>query len=140
MVAINRKYSLHHDEDPPSLTLDSLVRPFQDRLQIVKIIVCEGAELGAAETRGIHDAGMDQFINDDDILLAQECTDRSHSGGISAGETYRGCCAFECGESFIQLLMRGERPADQPRSAGSNAIALDGFEGGGFQRGVVRQA
>jgi hypothetical protein len=45
--------------------------------------VSEDAEFGTAETGGIDDTGMDEFIEDDNIVLADQSADGSEGGDVA---------------------------------------------------------
>ena len=51
-----------------SLDSGRSVRPFQDFLQFLQIVVGEDPDLRAAEPGGVHDAGVDEFVQDDDVV------------------------------------------------------------------------
>ena len=87
----------------------------QNFLQVVQVIVAEDAQLGAAEPGGIHDAGMHQFIQDDDVILVQQCADRADGRGVAGGKAERGLGAFEGGERFFQFA--GGAPANRRSGA-----------------------
>ena len=70
------------------------VRPFQDVFQVVQIVVVKDAEFRAAQTRGIHDAGVNQFINNDDVVLAEQRGDGAERGGVAGGKCQRGLRFF----------------------------------------------
>ena len=97
------------------------VRPFQDVFKIVEIVVGEDAQFGAGKPRGIHDAGVNQFINDDDVILAEQGADGADGRGIAGGKYQRGFGAFECGQRFFQFMKRRQRAANQPGRAGAGA-------------------
>ena len=100
----------------------------------------EDAELGAGEAGGIHDAGMDQLVQDDDVVLAQQGADGAEGSGVAGGEAEGGLGALEGGERFVQFVMGRQRTADEARSARAGTVAFHGFDGRLFQGRVVGQA
>ena len=40
----------------------------------------ENAQFRPTQTRGVDNAGMNEFINDDDIILVEEGADRAQGG------------------------------------------------------------
>ena len=72
--------------------------------------------------------------------LPSQRADGAERGGVAGGEAERGVGAFEGGERFVQLVVGRERTADQTRSAGAGAVALDRLDGGLLQRRFVGQA
>src|SRR5437764_2065085 len=94
----------------------------------------------AAQSRSVYDAGMNQPIEDDDIVLADQRADRSDGGSVTAREHQRRLGFFESRERFLQFMVRQERAADQPGRAGASAIFFDRFDRGGFQARIIGQA
>ena len=114
--------------------------PFQFVFQIIQVVVGEHAEFRAAEPRGVHDAGVDQFVEHDDVILAEQRADGADGRGVAGGETQRGFGVFEGGERFLQFVKRRERAANQARGAGAGAEFFDGLDGGFFQNRIIGEA
>ncbi len=89
----------------------------------------EHAQGRAAEAGRVHDAGVDELIQDDDVVFAEQGADGAEGRGVAGGEAERGFGAFEGGQRFVQFLVGRERTADQARGTGAGAVALDGFDG-----------
>ena len=100
----------------------------------------EDAELRAAETSAIDDAGVDELIDDDDVVLVEQGRDGAEGGGVAAGETQRSFGGFECGERFFEFAMRRERAADESGRAGARTEIARGVRGGFRKRGFVGEA
>ena len=90
--------------------------------------------------RGVHDAGVNQFVNDDDVVLADQGANGAEGGGVAGGKGQRGFGAFEAGERFLQFMKRRERAANQPRRAGARAKFFNGLDRGLFQSRMVGEA
>ena len=95
------------------------------------------AQLCAAQARGVHDAGVNELVEDDDVIFAQQGADGSDGGGIAGGETQRGFGAFEIGEGFFKFVVRGERTANQPGRAGTSAEFFNSLDRRLFQNRIV---
>ena len=95
-----------------------LIGPFQNSLQITRIVVIENAEFSPGKSGRIHDAGVDKLVEDDDVILVEQRGNGAHCGGVAGGKGQR-CSGFlEVGEGFLQFVKGGERAADQPRGPG----------------------
>ncbi len=93
------------------------------------------AQFRAGKAGGIHDAGVDEFVEDDDVVLAGERADGADGGGVAGGKGERGLGLLEGGEGGFQFVMRRERAADEPGSAGAGAELFHGLDGGFLQSG-----
>ena len=71
------------------------------------------ADFRAAEFCGIHDAGVNEFIQNDDVRLTQQGADRALGRGIAAGEDQSGLGFLELGECGFQFVEGGKRAANQ---------------------------
>lgn len=98
------------------------------------------ADFRAGQPRGVHDAGVNELVENENVALADQRGDGAQRGGIARGESQRGFRALERGQRLLQLVKRRERAADQPRRARARAKFFHGGAGGGFQRGVIREA
>ena len=56
------------------------------------------AELGAGKPGGVHDAGVDQLVENDDVAFVNNCGDGAEGGGVTGGKGQRG----------LGLLKRGQ--------------------------------
>ena len=115
------------------------LRPLQDAFEVCQVVVVEHAELCAGEAGGIHDAGMDQLIEDDDVVRADQRADGAESCGVAGGEAERGGGAFERGERFFEFVVGRQRAADQARGASAGAKAFDGLDGSFLEGGLIGQ-
>ena len=113
--------------------------PFQYFLQVIQIVVGEDADFCAAEPGGVHDAGVNEFVQNNHVILAEQRADGSDGGGIAGGETQRGFGAFEICERFFQFVMRCERTANQPGCAGTSAEFFNGLDCRFLQNRIVGQ-
>ena len=53
------------------------------------------AKLSAGEASPVDDAGMDKFVDDDDVIRADEGRDGAQGGGIARGEAEGGGSALK---------------------------------------------
>ena len=88
--------------------------PFEHLLQIIEIVVIEDAEFRPAEPRGVHEAGVNKLVEDDDVVVAEQGADRAGGGGIAGGKTERRFDSLESSERLLQFVMRRERTAKEP--------------------------
>ena len=100
--------------------------PLQFPFEVAWIVVGEDTELRAAEMGGIDDTGVDELVHDNDVVLVEQRADGAECGGVAGRKSERGLCAFEVGESFIEIVVNPERAADEPRCAGACAEIVDG--------------
>ncbi len=117
--------------------LDVFFSPLQYFLQVIQIVVGEDTNFCAAEPGGVHNAGVNKLVEDDDVIFAQQGADGSGGGGIAGGETQRGFGAFEIGEGFFKFVVRCERTANQPGRAGTSAESFNGLDCRFLQNRIV---
>ncbi len=75
------------------------------------------AQFRAAETGGVHDAGVDQFVQDDEVVLAKQGADGAEGRGVASGETERGFGAFESRPAFRPIPDAGASEPQMSRDA-----------------------
>jgi len=96
--------------------------------------------LRAGQLRGVHNAGVNQLINDDDVILAEQRGDGAQRRGVAGGKSQRGFGRFESGERFLQFVKRRQRAAirrDAPAPAPNFSTAPTA---GRFQRRMIGEA
>src|SRR5437762_11397781 len=83
-IAVHREYGLADNESAgPAMATRARVtpvRPAENFAEVVEIVVGEDPELRSAETRGIDDAGMNQFVDDDRVALVEQSADGPERG------------------------------------------------------------
>lgn len=102
----------------------------QNTLQMVHIIVAEALNLAAGEEGAIDNAGMILFVEDDNVILANDRADRAevdlHAGGIDQGSVLA-----HPGSGFsFKLFMQAEVAIEETRTGAAGAVAIDGVDGG----------
>ncbi len=65
-------------------------------------------QLGARQPGGVHDAGMDQFVEDEDVVLAGQRGNGAQRGGVARGERQRGFGRLERSERRLQLMKNAQ--------------------------------
>ena len=118
-------------------TRNFAVCPFQNFFQIVQIIVGKHAQFRAAQFCGVHDAGMNELVENDDVVFAEQRANRADGGGIAGGKRERGFGFFEVGERFFKFMKRRKRAANQSRRAGACAEFFNGLDRRFFQNRIV---
>src|SRR6266404_4757611 len=96
MIPIHRKNALRNNEHPPLTTVDrglwTLDRGpwtvdcgpwtadcgLKNVFEVIQIIMPKHPQLRPRKPRSVHDARMDPFINDDDVLVAHKRAYRPH--------------------------------------------------------------
>src|SRR5690348_5521309 len=51
--------------------------PFQFFREVIRIVMGKNPDFSTAEPGGIHNAGVNQFVQDDDVMLAEQGADSS---------------------------------------------------------------
>ena len=93
----------------------------------------EDAKFCAREFGGVHDAGMNEFIEDEDVVLAHQRGNGAERRGVTGRKGQRGFGAFEGGERFLQFVEWCERTADQPGRARARAKLVAALDAGQVQ-------
>src|ERR1035437_3731310 len=83
---------------------DVVFRPLQLGFKVIQVVVVKDAQFCAGKFGGVHDAGMNQFINDDNVVLADERSDGAERGGVAGGKSQCGLGFFEGSEDFFQFV------------------------------------
>jgi len=78
----------------------------QNLLQVVQVVVGEDAQFGATQAGGVHDAGVNQLINDDRVILAKQGADGADGGRVAAGKAQRRLSSLEGGKNLLQIMVR----------------------------------
>ncbi len=105
-----------------------MIRPAQNLPKFGEIVVGKNAKFGAGKSGGIDDAGMHQFVEDDDIVRPHQGANGSQRRGIAGGKNQGGRGVLKAGEGGFQFMVWSERAANEARSAGT---ATEAFNGGG---------
>ena len=100
----------------------------------------ENAEFCAAQFCGIDNRGVNQFVDDDDVVFVGERANRSERGGVTGGKNQRGFGLFELSERLLEFVVRRERAANQPLRAGACAEFFNRLHRGFFEQRVIGQA
>ena len=100
----------------------------------------EDAQFRARKPGGIHDTGVNELVEDDDVIFAGECCDSSDGSGVAGGKNQ--CCLgfLEGGERFFQFVKWRKRTANQTRCTRARAEFFHGLDGRRFQRGMIGEA
>src|SRR2546428_5591374 len=95
--------------------------------------------LGPRQPRPIDDAGVVQFVADDNIFLAQQRRHGSRIRGESGLVEQGGLSALEARQFLFQFLMDGHVAGDRPNRAGPHTQFINRAPCGSLQPGMVRQ-
>ncbi len=100
----------------------------------------KNTELCPGQLRGIHDAGVNKLVKDDDVVLAEQRANGSDGGRVAGGKGQRGFGAFEIGQRFLQFMKGRQRTANQSRRSRAGAEFFNSLDGGFFQDRMVGKA
>ena len=104
-VAIHRENAFGNYED---LALRICSRPTQFIFEVVQVIVIKDTKFRAGKFGGVHNASVNQLVENDDVTLADQCGDGAERCGIAGGKSQRGFRFFEGSERFFQFVERSE--------------------------------
>src|ERR1051325_8817878 len=96
----------------------------------------EDPQLRPTQASRIHDTGMHQAVDNDDIVFANQRADRAERCRVAAGKTQ--CClsAFERGQLSFEFVVRSERTTNQSRCPGTHTEMPNTLGGSLFERRV----
>src|SRR5437762_4863822 len=97
-----------------------LPAPFKMFLQFAEMVMRKYSQGGAAQFCAIYERSVAEFIEQDDIVLADQSRHRPEGGGVSAAEGKRSFCLFPLRQGVFQAQMWRLRPANQPRSSSTD--------------------
>ena len=66
----------------------------------------EDAQFCAAKPRRIHDRGVNKFVENNDVVFAEQRANGSNGCGIAGRESERSPGFFEGGKRLLKLVMR----------------------------------
>src|SRR5439155_22617177 len=95
--------------------------PYQMTLQLPKMIVRENAQDGATQLCSVDERSVTEFVQHGDVILRDQGRDCAQRRGVSAAETQSSLGPFPFRPRLFQTNMRRLRPANEPRSGGTNA-------------------
>jgi len=132
----------HHTEDAIGHDHDLLrtSRFLQNSPQIAHIFVAKDFARRFAEADTIDNAGMIEFIADNQVILLHQRGDHTEIGGVTRLHSQRGLGVFKTRQLLFQFFVQGHRASNGPHSAGANAIALNRRAGGLAQTRMDGQA
>jgi hypothetical protein len=86
-IPIHGEYRFGDDQDPPPWRKSGVGggtclagEALQDMFERVEVAMREDAEPGATQAGGIDDRGMDEPVDEDDVLTTEECADGAKGG------------------------------------------------------------
>ena len=111
-------------------------RPLERFFQVLHVVVSEDPQPRPALPRRIDATGVDELVDDDDVVLLQQRADRPDGRGVSGRKRQRRLGTLERGDGFLKFVMGIQRTADQARSPGADAEVAH-CPGGGFLKNWV---
>ena len=112
----------------------------EELFELVEVVVWEDAEGGAGESRGVDEAGVGEFVEDDGVSFFDDCGDGSKGGGVAVGEGEGGVGFFVVGDLFFELVVWVEAATDESRGGGAGAVVGECLGSGLDEGGVFREA
>ena len=109
-------------------------------LQVCGIGMGETHDAGAGQARAVDDAGVIQFVGEDDIFLADQGRDGGAVGAETGLEGDGGFNALEGSDAPFQFLVQADGTGDGTHRARSDAVLIDGVLGRLAHAGIVRQS
>ena len=106
-------------------------------LQITHVVVTVDDDLRAAEAAAVDDAGMIEFIAENDIGTGAERGNHAGIRGEARSEGNRILRAFELGKSVFEFLVNRLRAGREAGAACACAIFPDGFDSGILHARIV---
>ena len=134
-VTIHAEDPVAHDEPAAKLAVRG-----QLAAQVVHVVVrvADGARL--AQPARVDDAGVVEFVGEDEVAVAHECGDRCQVGREAALEGDARLGMLELGQFLFQLQVQRHGAGDGADGARANAERVDGALGRVTQARVVGQA
>ncbi len=120
-VAIHGKDAVGHDQCPRMAA--AMFR--QKGFDMVHVAVPVGHDSRARETRAGPQAGMRQFVDQDEVLAADQRRDDAEIGEIARAEDAGRLGAFPMGQPRFEFAIKRMIAGDQPRGAGADAVDAD---------------
>lgn len=96
--------------------------PFEELAQAAGIVVREDAEGSAAEAGGINEAGVGEFVEEDDVGGFCDGGENACGGLPACGEDEGGLSLFKLGNCGFELGVRGEGSREEAGGCGSCAV------------------
>lgn len=108
--------------------------------EVGDVVMTEDTQGGTAETGAVHEAGVTEFVQKNDVVFGGEGLQGAGAGGVTAAEDEGGGGVFERGEFFLELVVGRLGAGDKARGAGARAETAGGFERGGHDLRVRGEA
>ncbi len=135
-VAVHGEDAVGDEELVAGLVLDFL----EELFGVGDVFVAEDFDLGAGEACAVDDAGVVEFVGEDEVFFAEDAGDGAGVGGEAGLEDDAGFDTFEGGDLFFELHVDAHGAGDGADGAGAYAVFLCGGDGGFFELGVVAEA
>ena len=135
-VAVHGKDAVGDDQLVAGLVLDR----FELLFGVGCVFVAEDFDLRARQACAVDDAGMVQFVGDDEVFFAQQCRDRTGIGGESRLEDHAGFDVLEARDLLFELHVNLHSAGDGAHRARADAVLLRRFQRGFAQFGMGGQS
>ena len=98
-VAVHGEDAVGDEELAAGLVLDLL----EELFGVGDVFVAEDLDLGTGEAGAVDDAGVVEFVGEDEVFFAEDAGDGAGVGGEAGLEDDAGLDAFEGGDLFFEL-------------------------------------
>ncbi|NQV22057.1 MAG: aminotransferase class I/II-fold pyridoxal phosphate-dependent enzyme, partial [Rhodospirillales bacterium] len=134
-VAVHAEHPVGHNKTP--VVGGAMLR--EQIGAVVQVVMAEGKLGCPAERRARHQAGVAQFVGQDQVARPDQARDDAHVGEIARAEHDRPVGALKACKPRFQLGEQRVVAGNQARRARAHAIALDRLRCGLFQHRMVAQ-
>jgi len=135
-VSVHGKDAVGDEELLAGLVLDLL----QELFGVGDILVAEDLDFGLRETGAVDDAGVVEFVGENEILFAEDAGDGAGIGREAGLEDDAGLDAFEGCDLFFQLHVDVHGACDGADGSGAYSVFFCGSDGGLFEARIVAEA
>ena len=135
-VTVHGEDSVGDEESVAGLVLNF----FEQLFGVSDVFVAEDSDLGFGETSAVDDAGVVEFVGQDEVVLTEDAGDGAGVGGEAGLKDDTGLDALERGDLLFEFHVNVHRASDGADGAGAYAEFLGGCDGGFFKFGVIAKA
>ena len=140
---VDGAYVAVHGEDAvgdEELVAGLVLEFFEELFGVGDVFVAEDFNFCFGEAGSVDDAGVIEFVGEDEVVLAEDAGDGAGVGGEAGLEDDAGLDSFEGGDLFFELHMDAHGAGDGADGSGAYAVFFCGGDGGFFEFRVIAEA